>query len=88
MRYLVAYAAYAIGVAGLLVYLVPPTAPATPPAPRLHAEDELATVTLSVIDAGDYFSQRCTVKVSELAADMVVLNTKEEFDRLREQMGC
>jgi hypothetical protein len=87
MRYLVAYAAYAISVTGLLVHLVPPTLPVAAP-PRLPAEDRLVEVTLSVIDAGDYFSQPCTVKVAELAADMVVLNTKEEFDRMREELGC
>jgi hypothetical protein len=87
MRYLVGYAAYAIAVCGLLVHLVPPQAPLPPlePAARPLAYGT-TEVTLAVVD--DYFSQRCTVAVSALAADTVVLNSVEEFERLREQIGC
>ena len=87
MRYLVGYAVYALAVGGLLLHLVPPQPPSSPLEPHARPRYEAhVEVTLAVVD--DYFSEPCTVKVSALAADVVVVNTREEFERLREMIGC
>ena len=85
MRYVVGYAVYAITLTGLLFHMVPPQpAPEMEPLSAYTSADQQAR--LSVLD--DYFALPCTVRVGALAADEIVLDSPEEFERLREQIGC
>jgi hypothetical protein len=87
MRYVAGYAAYAIGITSLLLYMVQPR-PALDQAPRPYVGGGNVPVTLVVIDTDDYLSQRCLVKVAALATDTVLFNNRDEFDRAREALGC
>ncbi len=85
MRYVVGYALYAVSLTTLLFHMVPPQqAPVAEQAPASAVVEQ--QVALSVVD--DYFAVPCTIRVGALAADQIVLDSPEEFERLREQIGC